>query len=49
MIKNEAVYRDRVYFGAKLKSYNATMKRDVKEHLLRMSDMLKKKISCHYC
>jgi IS5 family transposase len=34
-------YRDRGYFGAKLKSYDATMKRAVKKHLLGMSDILR--------
>jgi IS5 family transposase len=38
------VYRDRGYFGAKSRSYDATMKRAVKEHSLRMSDILRDKI-----
>ena len=41
--KNEVVYRDRGYFGAKSKGYDATMKRAVKEHPLGMSDILRNK------
>ena len=38
--KNEVVYRDRGYFGAKSKSYDATMKRAVKEHPLGINNIL---------
>ena len=38
--ENEVVYRDRGYFGAKTKGYNATMKRAVKEHTLGIKDIL---------
>ena len=41
--KNEVVYRDRGYFGAKSKGYDATMKRAVKEHPLGISDILRNK------
>ncbi len=37
------VYRDRVYFGAKTKGYNATMKRAVKRHTLGIRDILRNK------
>jgi len=41
--KNEVVYRDRGYFGAKSKGYDATIKRAVKEHLLEIRDILRNK------
>ena len=34
------VYRDREYFGAKSKDYDAIIKRAVKEHHLGISDVL---------
>jgi IS5 family transposase len=37
------VYRDRGYFGAKSKGYNATMKRAVKKHPLEIRDILRNK------
>jgi transposase, IS5 family len=37
---NEVVYRARGYFGAKSKSYDATTKKLVKEHPLRIRDIL---------
>jgi transposase, IS5 family len=37
------VYRDRGYFGAKSKSYDATMKRAVKEHPLGIKNILRNK------
>ena len=43
--KNEMVYRYRGYFGAKAKFYDATMRRALKEHSLRMSDIFRKKES----
>jgi hypothetical protein len=39
------VYRYRGYFGAKAKFYDATMRRALKEHSLRMSDIFRKKES----
>jgi IS5 family transposase len=36
-------YEDRVYFGAKSQSYDATMKRTVKENPLEMSVILRNK------
>jgi len=36
------VYRDRGYFGAKSRSYDATMKRAVKKDSLTMSDNIKR-------
>ena len=39
------IYRYRVYFGAKSKDYDATMKRTVKEHPLLMNNILKTCIS----
>ena len=39
--KNEVICRDRGYFEAKSKDYDATIKRVVKEHLLGMSDVLR--------
>jgi IS5 family transposase len=41
--KNEVVYRDRGYFGAKSKGYDATIKRAVKEHHLGIRDILRNK------
>jgi IS5 family transposase len=41
--KNKVVYRDKGYFGAKSKNYNATMKRSLKEHPTGMSDGLRNK------
>ncbi len=41
--ENEVVYRDRGYFGAKTKVYNATMKRAVKRHTLGIRDILRNK------
>jgi IS5 family transposase len=41
--ENEVVYRDRGYFGAKAKGYNATMKRAVKGHTLGIKDILRNK------
>ena len=37
------VYRDRGYFGAKSKGYDAIMKRAGKESLLKMSHVLRNK------
>ena len=37
------VYRDRGYFGAKTKGYNAIMKRAVKGHTLGIKDILRNK------
>ena len=37
-------YRDRGYFGAKSKGYNATMKRAVKKHPLEIRDILRNKM-----
>lgn len=37
--KNEVVYRDKGYFGAKSKDYYATMKRTVKEHIMGRKDI----------
>jgi len=37
------VYRDRGYFGAKSKGYDATIKRAVKEHHLGIRDILRNK------
>jgi IS5 family transposase len=37
------VHRDREYFGAKSKGYDATMKRTVKEYHLGISDVLRNK------
>ena len=41
--ENEVVYRDRGYFGAKTKGYNATMKKAVKGHTLGIKDILRNK------
>jgi len=41
--KNEVVYRDRGYFGAKSKGYDATMKRAVRGHALGIKDILRNK------
>ena len=41
--ENEVVYRDRGYFGAKTKAYDATMKRAVKGHTLGIKDILRNK------
>ena len=40
---NKVVYRDRGYFGAKSKGYDATMKRAVKEHPLGIKNILRNK------
>jgi IS5 family transposase len=37
------VYRDREYFGAKSKGYDATMKKVIKEYHLGISDVLRNK------
>jgi len=39
------VYRNREYFGAKSKGYNATMKKAIKEYHLGISDLLRNKRS----
>jgi IS5 family transposase len=41
--QGEVVYRDRGYFGATCKGYNATMKRAVREHPLGIRDKLRNK------
>jgi transposase, IS5 family len=41
--KNEVVYKDKGYFGAKSKGYNATMKRTLKEHFLEIRNVLRNK------
>jgi IS5 family transposase len=41
--ENEVVYRDRGYFGAKSKGYDATMKRAVRGHALGIKDILRNK------
>ena len=38
------VYRDRGCFGAKSKAYDAAMKRAVKEHSLKIRDILRNKM-----
>jgi IS5 family transposase len=41
--KNEVIYRDRGYFGPKLKGCDSIMRKVVKEYSLEMSDVFRNK------